>query len=256
MKSYPYVGKFQYAVKLFYAPNKFELLEGGNGLSRHESNYTNITREYLQNTWGVVESKEHAEFIVELAKSAGLKFYIDSPEINKAFFAFNESSRLFFYDSEEGINKDRCKQITIPLPPKEPLKNAGDNLILGCDSQLPKSNVEAEMPSVKECKGDEWPQVGDEVVAYDIGFEREMTMIYRGKNKNNSSIVEFENGNVILLGFEGKIKKPKPPEEELRDELTDLAFNQFNDDSYDLTHNAYYLASSLIDKYNITKKPQ
>lgn len=53
-----------------------------------------------------------------------------------------------------------------------------------------------------------------------------------------------------------ELLKPKTPEQELLDEISDLAFNQFNDDSYDLTHNAYYLAEKLISKYYIKKKPQ
>ena len=50
-----------------------------------------------------------------------------------------------------------------------------------------------------------------------------------------------------------ELKKPKTPEEELRDELISLASNHFNDNRYDLTHNSYYLVSALMDNYNITK---
>ena len=89
----------------------------------------NITHEYLSNTWGVVESKEHAEFIIKLAMSNNLGFYDDKDVIECNYFTFNEDSKLFFYEYEDELNKFRCKQITIPLPPK----------------------------------AKEWPQVGDEV---------------------------------------------------------------------------------------------
>ncbi len=55
-----------------------DVLDHGNDI--------NVNREYLQTTWGVVESKEHAEFIIEIAEIAGLEVYVDSPEINRAFF--------------------------------------------------------------------------------------------------------------------------------------------------------------------------
>ena len=40
--------------------------------SWNECQFKNITREHLANTYGKVESKEHAEFIIELAKNADL----------------------------------------------------------------------------------------------------------------------------------------------------------------------------------------
>jgi len=250
----------------------------------NEGTFKNITHEYLQNTWGLIESKEHAEFIVELAELHGFEFVAKLSGKAK-YFRINESY-VGFYETEIGALHIGFQKITIPLPPKQIqtatpedefemtqiIKNAGDNLILGCEdgvenlcdrvaeSILKKNHIRL---GCEDSKCDKWiPQVGDEVVAYDIGFEREMTMIYRGKNKNNASIVEFENGNVILLGFEGKIKKPKTPEEELRDEIKKEVFSSFaimpelfarRDVVISISE---CVASELARKYNITKKPQ
>ena len=240
--------------------------------------FKNITPEYLANTYGKVESKEHAEFIIGLCKIGGIEIFNEF-ESGITHFIIAKCELIFTYGVPTTSAHDRL--ITIPLPPKQiqtatsegnemsefkvninnntenlvrvtesedkktvsisvdkaptdNLKNNGDNLVLGCG----------------DSKCEEWPQIGDEVAAYDIGFEREMTVIYRGKNKNNARIVELENGNVILLGFEGKIKKPKTPDEELFENFwreVGLFMNQSN-------LNKDIFKAAFIK--NITKKPQ
>lgn len=123
-------------------------------------NWKNITSEYLQNTYGEVVSTEHAEFIIELAKNAGLnvcqyvgieKRYTDDGSIamERPTLLYNdfifEDDTLFIgvgkYPDEMGnnllLNK---KQITIPLPPKADNKQSvsytitkGIKRINGCE---------------------------------------------------------------------------------------------------------------------------
>ena len=74
------------------------------------------TKEDLMNTWGVVESKEHAEYIVKVADSAGLRL-LDYSNASGGFFFFFDVS-LIFIDSG-CMASWGCKKITIPLPSKE-----------------------------------------------------------------------------------------------------------------------------------------
>lgn len=90
---------------------------------RFRRRYVDITHEYLSNTWGVVESKEHAEFIIELAELHGFGVWnshkIDCGESVKMFFFCPVDNALQLYHndiSQSMINGE--KQITIPLPPK------------------------------------------------------------------------------------------------------------------------------------------
>jgi len=82
---------------------------------RFRRRYVDITHKYLSNTWGIVESKEHAEFIVELAEFHGFEF-LKCGIVNKAFFQIGDNS--FALLKREPVHKGSCKQITIPLPPK------------------------------------------------------------------------------------------------------------------------------------------
>ena len=77
-------------------------------------NTTNVTREFLDSTYGVVESKEHAEFITELAKVNGILLHGDKTLGN--YFLVSEGY-LAFYNCD-GISSSSLKQITIPMPPK------------------------------------------------------------------------------------------------------------------------------------------
>ena len=112
------------------------------------------------------------------------------------------------------------------------LNENGDNLIFG---------------NADKCK--EWPCVNDEVLTSDGKGVVKLLPDSKGY------YVVSVNGEYYQYQID-ELSKPKTPEEELRDEISDLAFNQFNDDSYDLMHNSYYLAEQFISKYNITKKPQ
>ena len=76
-KIYPAIYKavdgntFVYLDEKNYYSIERERWDVSNGDDNHATD-TNITREYLTNTCGKVESKEHAEFIVGLAEKLGV----------------------------------------------------------------------------------------------------------------------------------------------------------------------------------------
>ena len=141
---------------------------------------TNITSEYLANTYGKIESKEHAEFIVELTKANNLDVYVDDEEIERNYFTFNQHGILFFYEcSGEAVSLDR-KQVTIPMPPKE---------------------------------ADEWAKVGDQVCWSNGKRKGELKSICEGW-----AWIKDDSGEFVYL-MSKYIKKPKTPEEEFREWL-------------------------------------
>ena len=74
------------------------------------------TKEELQNTYGEVQSLEHAEYIAELCESNGIElfnFYVEGI----THFAINRGEIIFTYGKPAISGHD--KEITIPLPPKE-----------------------------------------------------------------------------------------------------------------------------------------
>lgn len=222
---YPYIGKGSRsgAVFLFLSEGDGLVLEQGfSSFTGRKNNIVetlcrNITAEHLANTYGEVKSKEHAHFIVELGEGAGYELVGSISPNNAGVFVFDGENKTLFFMLGGGSLRGGSvlKQITIPLPPK-------------CESV------------------DEWPKVNDDV-------------FYKGQKwtfvaKHNDMAMLFWTGDEYCTAKISELQKPKTPEQELCDEISDLAFNQFNDDSYDLTHNSYYLAEQLISKYNITKK--
>ena len=115
-----YESNSHHQVVLAYSPSLALHTDGefkGEASERYDvSRAANITHEYLKETWGVVESKEHAEFIVELAENAGFKFF--DVGNSRKFFYFNSSEILFSEFKRFIPSVDTRKEITIPLPPK------------------------------------------------------------------------------------------------------------------------------------------
>lgn len=312
---YPYIGKFINhcdRVVLFYMYRHGTVLENGRleeskfrkgdfNSSWWDEKSSNITTEYLANTYGEVKSKEHAEFIKLLAENhdipCGHKFVNDDCK----YFYVIEGSLFFTHREVDFVSE--LKQINIPLPPEseseaKPKKVLSDGAVyeLHDDGMYCRNNhyetctvsfnftdletlkeasdfkvIEDEDAKIFKFEGinkptkhfdcictkcggrccigncDKWPKVGDEVeVSTGVG------VIVLGPDNGGIYVIDI-NGDYAVRDIDG-IKKPKTPEQELRDDIADLAFNQFNNDSYDLTHNSYYLASLLIDKYKITKK--
>lgn len=84
----------------------------------NEREFKNITADYLRNTYGKLESKEHAEFIVKLAEGAGFKVGLNY-EGGKSYFNFYDETIVDFWNDEVTSSANGEKLITIPLPPKE-----------------------------------------------------------------------------------------------------------------------------------------
>jgi len=80
-------------------------------------NTTNVTREFLDSTYGVVESKEHAEFIIELAKVNGIEV-IKWPSDQKVFTFRETYGELTLNMVDSSYVENGLKKITIPMPPK------------------------------------------------------------------------------------------------------------------------------------------
>jgi hypothetical protein len=141
---YPYISTTTNNL-LFYAKDTATLIgdesnqfSHGFKLTVDESKCENITHEYLSNTWGVVESKEHAEFIIDLAKLHGFGAWNECSDTVGYFIIID--GKILFTDSIPIIT-DKYKKIKIPLPPK----------------------------------AKDWPQVGDEVEYRGAKFKVLMT---------------------------------------------------------------------------------
>ena len=234
MKQYPAIYKsedksiYLYSDKGNYYCFTREFWDESEDMDNHESD-TNITREYLSNTRGEVESKEHAEFIVELAKLHGFSVFMPIGSVNH----FIIKDGLSFHNCEK-IKSTDLKQITIPLPPKVEVSEAGHNLVF----------------AASECK--EWPCVNNEVT---------------WGNKVCSGIIKAIDGNLAWIKNEygnyvteyiDKLQKPKTPEEALRDEVTEViwkANEQWGNSKGERQISVQeFVAIALLTKYNITPK--
>ena len=115
--------------------------------------------------------------------------------------------------------------ISVDKAPTDNLKNNGDNLILGCE----------------DSKCEEWPCVNDDVEYRNCKWK------VAAKYKHMLMLVTPDDCGFSLAEIK-EVKKPKTPEEELRDDI-EYAIHHFEGDK---------VAGRkwLMNKYNITKKPQ
>lgn len=176
---YPYIGKYQSAVKIFFDHGLSAVIESGHGVKRHESNFKNITTKYLANTYGEVKSKEHAEFIKMLAETNKIPCAVVSIDMNYTMFYVIDGC-LFFCLKEIDIVGD-YKQITIPLPPD-------------CESV------------------DEWPKVGSSVEWGHTGKGEVKSL------SDGFAWVKLDNKDYTTV-YVSSLRKPKTPEQELREFL-------------------------------------
>lgn len=148
------------------------------------------------------------------------------------------------------------------------LPNNGDNLMfggedkckeykgcLGCGSLLCLGGCGDNGKAynfVDKLEEKEWPQIGDEVLAPFNGNKVKATLCWQRVNIAgiNVSLVFDDDSRAFWCASED-LSKPKTPEEELRDELSDIIKDLIN---IDASNNAF--VDMLIDKYNITKKPK
>lgn len=259
---YPYISTKSNNL-LFYAKDTATLIGDQSNFFSHgfkvtvdESGFENNTREYLANTYGEVVSPEHAEFIIKLAKSASFELNTGTNEDYPCWFAFDDE--LYFFDSKAYASDNSRKQIKIPLPPKAESKKWNHDFY-----DLPKHfDCVCNKCGGKCCTGQcdkqessDWSQVGDEVefkpnpsidkwVKASVEYVGDKFTILKSGNGR-----EFSRRNSKLI-----TRKPKTPEDELRDDIVWLTIKHMENKSYPIENNAYYLFSDLMGKYNITKK--
>lgn len=269
---YPYIGKGTESGSIILMTGKGEgIVIDSKTAATHpgkfestvdEDYFKNITREYLDGKCVKIESHEHSKLVQKVAFGAGFQW----PE---SFGTIKHTGYKFLFFRVKGLmncgheNNSKVQQITIPLPPKQIqtatleeefemqqiMKNNGDNLVLGCED----SNCE-------------WPCVNDEVVFTDLLQHYDQ---YKDDycNKPSKVIARFKSsqGEFITVHREycavmtvridrilqdGALAKPKTPEEELRDDIKKAVYlvSEGEEDSLHIT--------SILSKYNITKKPQ
>ncbi len=191
-----------------------------------------FTNETLKNTWGVVESKEHAEFIAKLAELHG--FEACYQEEYKGWFSFDEDE-LYFFDTERLASSLDAKQITIPLPPKDDKQDSNEQKPNPTD--LPKHfDCVCNKCGGKCCIGGcdkTWPQVGDPVTVFG-----QQGVIALPADDNGVYIVE-SNGRYFVPKLED-MTKPKSKEDLLIEELqVKLCENNYVDN--------YTLANDIVN---------
>jgi len=229
-KKYPYIGKLLSSVDMiamFTSENtatpltsNFDDTEVGKWDSDwYDKHYTNITHKHLQNTWGVVESKEHAEFIVELAELHEFKLLTVPYEKYPCWFGF-DGDEIYIVDNYHCVSTGNEKQITIPLPPKLNSPEVPDSSdIKNCRSEL--VDLEA------------WPRLGDPVTVY--GQQGEVIL---PADKNGFYIINSD--GLYLAAKIEEITKPKSKEDLLIEELqTKLCENNYVDN--------YTLANDIVN---------
>ena len=104
-----------------------------------------------------------------------------------------------------------------------------------------------------ECK--EWPCVGDEVLidmsGYNVVYGRNVDglicKVLSIFKDDDTTVYAVNRDGVNYCFIRGLLKKPKTPEEALRDDIAQLI-----DDADGLS--SHVLALALMDKYNITPK--
>lgn len=240
--TYPYIGKIEETGNtiIFLNENKgMRISEPFDFICTRdkwkESVFKNITAEYLANTYGEVKSKEHAEFIVKLCENAGINVFPQLFDANH----FVIKGKLSFHNCER-ITSSELKQITIPLPPECEEKIYRYE---GMGHKPKHSNCVCTKCGGRCCIGNcgEWPKVGDdaeicESPAFELSVKSSKFIgkkgIVRAKFENSDGVMvyvlEVNTENVFCFHLQN-IKKPKTPEQELR-EFLHLLWRENNED--------------------------
>lgn len=287
---YPYIGESSYGDVVLFSSDRYgKCLHGatypeGTDGAWKEGAFKNITREYLDSTYGKVESKEHAGFIVELLTSNGAK--LNGAVRNTGYFyTYERHGVLNFSFCKDGscASSDGEKQITIPTPPKEvvvgekksevyiPELNAVSSgfvvesdewakfdVIGGLDGS-PSNEHSTFTPVSSEGVVDEWPKVGDEV-----SFPSGKGILTINKPDDNGVVIvecnDEDYGMVYKRVSLSTLQKPKTPEEELHDklskQLTSLTGEALSLDGTWIKSIADAIMNNKLNGFDITKKPQ
>jgi len=261
---YPYIGKGleSGSIVLFYEQNTGVTLNSKTWASKsfeysnciNEDSFENITSEYLSNTYGKIESKEHARLIAKLAEGAGIKFAgVDVSAENIKSFIFYSDGTFCFYkkDADELVHVREREQVTIPLPPKEFIgASINSSEPVAKTFETLGYTSEGGVYFKSKIKEREWPVVGDKVLTASeqkgqvIAIDSEEAWI---KYENTSIGKGYASVSIATLS------KPKTPEEELRDDIAVYLCDKYN---FITGAEALEITDTLISKYNITKKPQ
>lgn len=273
---YPYIGKgikrgtLVMMVKpecgLVIKSKTWATKDGEFEISIDESYVKNITREYLQNTYGEVLSPEHAEFIIELASQAGFFIACGYSSSIKFFCTNNES--LVFCRVEQNAKRER-KQITIPLPPKADSKKwTPDFYELGeppkqFDCVCNKCGGKCCIGQCDKQESSEWTQVGDEVTLVSMGmamYNKPVKLTYIGDGVG--CYIDLTNSmEYTYAKRETVFKKQKTQEEELRDDIESIIFKRHAEmvTSIHVKNSLIAMSSSateiLLDEFEIKRKP-
>lgn len=233
MKKYPYIGKSKHNGKivLFSSMSTGVDLDDASQsyvVNWHESAFLNATSKHLNNTYGNVVSREHAEFIVELAENAGFKVVTEPADSDLRFLILSPGF-VYFYraDISESFEGRKIREITIPLPPKSESDSNHSEKPNGCDVTTVDEWIE-EM----EIAADDWPQVGDKVTVF--GQQGVVVLL---ADKHGVFIVEANRG--YLAPQLRDLSKPKSKEDLLIEELQTKLCNLNAVDNY-------ILASEII----------
>lgn len=235
---YPYIGEWEGAMTTILFTGEMQGFEMGKiGEYRNdwtESQYKNITTEYLANTYGEVKSKEHAEFIVRLAKVNDIKVWGDEFINNDtcAFVCHRGVLEIHNHNCNKTISRCNLKQITIPLPPECcGIKINNDNGFNFADCKFENNRVNGES---------EWPKVNDDVVL------NEKKGVVKLLPDAQGYYVVAVDGIYTQCKF-GELSKPKTPEQELQEDLINI---------FDSSLDGGHFVDNLLSKYSLAKKPQ
>lgn len=214
---YPYIGEGlnSGSVVLIYAPSKGVTIEAKTRATKNnqhedsvdESFFKEITHDYLQSTYGEVQSLEHAEYIAELCESNGIELFNFYSDDVTHFMIKHDQVRF----TRGGLRPkhSNCKLITIPLPPKE---IGGEALSSDEETELKSRAMASELNS--QSNNDEWPQVGDEAAHPVCGLCK---VTSPADSRGVIAVLSEEGFNVIV--FNSDLSKPKTPEDLLIEEL-------------------------------------
>lgn len=157
--------------------------------------WQNITRKCLADTYGKVESREHAEFIKLLAESneIGCSHKVIDEHCN---FFYVVDGCLFFSGSRVNTT-GKYKQITLPLPPKEEESMNNEMTI----------NVTNNTNSVVQIKKDEETKVVTVFINKAPSKESKPEKAEEMQNLNKTVSDSLnENGDNLMFGGEDKIR--------------------------------------------------